>query len=133
MTDALRKIQTLWAEISPYEKEQALQMIFNSLDLTHSLIYNNKSSPNVYVCIYDLNGRFNGIDKTEGVCGGEARIMRTRIPVWLLVRQKELGITDQEILSDYPTLREEDLHNAWNYYSTHKTEINNLIKENEEA
>lgn len=110
MTSALRKIETLLAEISPNEKAQVLQWV-----------------------ISDLDGNFNGIDKTDGVCGGEARIARTRIPVWLLVQQQELGITDEEILSDYPTLRAEDLHNAWNYYRAHKTEINNLIKENEEA
>ena len=110
MTGSLRKIETLLAEITPTEKAQVLQWV-----------------------ISDLGGIFTGIDKTEGVCGGEARFARTRIPVWLLVRQQDLGLTDQEILSDYPTLREEDLHNAWNYYRAHKNEINNLIKENEEA
>ncbi len=110
MIGSLRKIETLLAEITPTEKAQVLQWV-----------------------ISDLGGIFTGIDKTEGVCSGEACIARTRIPVWLLVRQQELGLTDQEILSDYPTLREEDLHNAWNYYRAHKNEINNLIMENEEA
>lgn len=110
MTIALSKIESLLAQITSVEKTQVLQWV-----------------------ISDLGGIFAGIDKTEGVCGGEARIARTRIPVWLLVRQKQLGITDSEILSDYPTLRVEDLHNAWNYYRGHKTEINQLIQENEEA
>ena len=110
MTVALRKIETLLGEISPNEKAQVLQWV-----------------------ISDLGGIFTGIDKTVGVCGGEARIARTRIPVWLLVRQRQLGISEQEILFDYPTLRAEDLYNAWNYYRAHKNEINTLIKENEEA
>jgi uncharacterized protein (DUF433 family) len=110
MTVALREIENLLEQITPHEKSQVLQWV-----------------------ISDLGGVFTGIDKTAGVCGGEARISRTRIPVWLLVNQRQLGMSEHEILSDYPTLRAEDLYNAWNYYRTHKTEINNLIKENEEA
>ena len=110
MSVALKQIESLLANISANEKAQVLQWI-----------------------ISDLGGIFTGIDKTPNVCGGEARIARTRIPVWLLVRQKQLGITDTEILSDYPTLREEDLHNAWNYYRSHNNEINILIEENEAA
>lgn len=110
MTVALREIGNLLGLISPTEKAQVLQW-----------------------GVSDLGGIFTGIDKTAGVCGGEARISRTRIPVWLLIRQQQLGITEQELLADYPTLRAEDLFNARNYYRAHKNEINNLIKENEEA
>ncbi len=110
MTVALRKIETLLGQISTKEKGRVLQWV-----------------------ISDLGGNFIGIDKTADVCGGEARIARTRIPVWLLVRQQQLGISEHEILSDYPSLRAEDLYNAWNYYRVHKNEINKLIKENEEA
>ena len=49
------------------------------------------------------------------------------------MRQQQLGISEHEILSDYPSLRAEDLYNAWNYYRAHKSEINKLIEENEEA
>jgi uncharacterized protein (DUF433 family) len=108
MTVALREIENLLEQITLSEKSQVLQWV-----------------------ISDLGGVFAGIDKKTGVCGGEVRIARTRIPVWLLVNQKQLGISEEEILSDYPSLRAEDLYNAWNYYRTHKTEINNLIKENE--
>jgi uncharacterized protein (DUF433 family) len=110
MTIELREIETLLGQISPNEKGQVLQWV-----------------------ISDLGGIFTGIDKTSGVCGGEARIARTRIPVWLLVHQQQLGIPEHEILYDYPSLRAEDLYNAWNYYRAHKKEINNLIKKNEEA
>lgn len=81
----------------------------------------------------DLGGVFPGIEKTPGVCGGDARITRTRIPVWLLVRQRQLGLNDEEILNGYPTLRQEDLNNAWNYYRVHKAEIEAQIIENEEG
>jgi uncharacterized protein (DUF433 family) len=110
MTIALKEIESLLGQISPNEKSQVLQWV-----------------------ISDLGGFFTGIDKTKDVCGGEARIARTRIPVWLLVRQQQLGISEHELLIDYPSLRDEDLYNAWNYYRMHKNEINKLIKENEEA
>jgi uncharacterized protein (DUF433 family) len=33
----------------------------------------------------------------------------TRIPVWTLVQLKHLGRTEQELLSDFPGLTQEDL------------------------
>ena len=65
------------------------------------------------------------------VVGVKARIARTRIPVWLLVRQRQLGISEKEIIEGYPILRVEDLSNAWNYYRGHKNEIEKDIRENE--
>ena len=44
--------------------------------------------------ISDLGGIYSGIDKTPNVCGGAARIARTRIPVWLVIRQLQLGLTE---------------------------------------
>lgn len=82
--------------------------------------------------VSDLGGVFPGIEKTPNVCGGDARIARTRIPVWLLVRQRQLGLSEDQILYGYPTLRAEDLSNAWNYYRAHKEEIESQIIENEE-
>jgi len=76
---------------------------------------------------------FPDIDMTPGVCGGEPCIVRTRIPVWLLVQAKKLGTNEADILKCYPTLRAEDLVNAWAYYHSHKKEIEQQILENEEA
>lgn len=76
---------------------------------------------------------FPGIEKTPGVCGGSACIIRTRIPVWSLVASKRLGFSDYELLQNYPTLRQQDLDNAWNYYLIHSSEIDLDIQENEEA
>src|SRR5262245_39612417 len=63
------------------------------------------------------------IVKTPGVCGGDARLVRTRIPVWAVVRMRQLGATDAELLAAYPTLTAYDLVQAWAYAETHKEEI----------
>ena len=36
----------------------------------------------------DLGDAFPGIETTLGICGGEPRIVRTRIQVWLLDQAK---------------------------------------------
>ncbi len=81
----------------------------------------------------DLGDAYPGIESTPDVCGGEARIVRTRIPVWVLVQFRKLGASEAEILQQYPTLRAEDLINAWGYYRSHKEEIEEQIIENENA
>jgi len=72
-----------------------------------------------------------GIEKTPGVCGGSACIVRTRIAVWLLVEAKNAGATEASLLTSYPALRAEDLTNAWAYYRANKEEIDIEIQENE--
>jgi uncharacterized protein (DUF433 family) len=74
-----------------------------------------------------------GIERTEGVCGGSARIAGTRIPVWQLVAARNLGVSEAQLLIDYPTLRAEDLVNAWSYARSHLEEIQAEIHENEDA
>ncbi len=83
--------------------------------------------------VRDLGDAFPGIESSENVCGGEPRIVRTRIPVWLLVQGKRLGASEAELLQSYPTLRAEDLANAWAFYRAHKKEIEQQIRENEAA
>ena len=75
----------------------------------------------------------DGIEKTAGVCGGNARIMNTRIPVWVIVQARNLGNTDGQILENYPTLKTIDLSNVWAYAVTYPTEIAQAIQENEDA
>lgn len=72
-----------------------------------------------------------GIEKTPGVCGGSACVVRTRIPVWSLVEAKNAGATEASLLMSYPALRAEDLRNAWAYYLANKEEIDFEIQENE--
>jgi uncharacterized protein (DUF433 family) len=81
----------------------------------------------------DLGDTFPGIDSIPGVCGGEPCIVRTRIPVWILVRARRLGTTEADMLHCYPNLRAEDLANAWAYYRAHRGEIDRQIEENEAA
>lgn len=73
------------------------------------------------------------IQKTANVMGGKACIRRTRIPVWGLVEARQLGITDAQLLVDYPTLSQEDLNAAWAYYAANPEEIEKAIRENNEA
>lgn len=83
--------------------------------------------------VQDLGDAFPGIDSNPGVSGGEPCIVRTRIPVWVLVQARNLGTTEADLLRSYPTLRAEDLSNAWAYYRSHKEEIDRQIQENESA
>ena len=79
----------------------------------------------------DLGDAFPGIESVTGVCGGDAVVVRTRIPVWLLEQARRAGLGDAEILSAYPTLRAEDLVNAWAYSRSHRAEIDEQIRANE--
>lgn len=81
----------------------------------------------------DIGDSFPGIESTPGVCGGEPCIVRTRIPVWVLEQSRRQGISEAELLRSYPTLRAEDLANAWGYVRAHREEIEQQISENEEA
>ena len=81
----------------------------------------------------DLGDAFPGIDADPAICGGEPCVVRTRIPVWVLVRARQLGTSDADILRCYPTLRAEDLADAWAFYRSHQDEIQCQIRENEAA
>ena len=71
-----------------------------------------------------------GIDFQPGICGGSARIIRTRIPVWLLEALRRNGRSEAELLADYPSLTAEDLANAWNYARSHREEMDREIAAN---
>ncbi len=69
--------------------------------------------------VRELDDDFPGIDCRPDVCGGEPCIVRTRIPVWLLEQARRQGTSEQALLAAYPTLRAEDLVNAWAYARSH--------------
>jgi uncharacterized protein (DUF433 family) len=106
----LDKIRELIGELSPGEKAQTLRWL-----------------------VRDMGHAFPGIEQTPGVSGGEPCLVRTGIPVWLLVQARLLGSSESEILRAYPSLRAEDLSNAWAYYDAHRAEIEQQIIENELA
>jgi uncharacterized protein (DUF433 family) len=108
--DALRQVEELLPALSRAEKAHLLRLVMQGLD-----------------------DSFPGIDSTPSVCGGEACIVRTRIPVWALEQSRRLGMSEDEILRCYPTLRAEDLVNAWAYVRSHRAQIEDEIRENESA
>lgn len=104
-----RQLDEQIAALPPDEKARILQMVARDL------------------------GGVGGIETDPDVCGGEARIVRTRIPVWTLQRLRELGVSEGGILDSYPTLRAEDLVNAWAYVQSHREEIAAQIRDHEDA
>ena len=80
-----------------------------------------------------LGDAFPGIDSRPDVCGGEPCVVRTRIPVWVLEQARRLGASEETLLHAYPSLRAEDLANAWAYVRSHAAEIERQIYENESA
>ncbi|MFN8628722.1 MAG: DUF433 domain-containing protein [Candidatus Binatia bacterium] len=110
MTEAVEQVEKLLSQMTPAEKAQVLQAV-----------------------VRDLGDAFPGIESTPGVCGGDPCIVRTRIPVRALENYRRLGLSDADILRAYPSLRAEDLANAWAFVRAHKTEIDRQIRENEDA
>jgi uncharacterized protein (DUF433 family) len=104
----LQEIETKISQLSRAEKAQVLKWVTT-----------------------DLEGAFSGIEKTPDVVGGDACIVRTRIPIWALVQAKRLGASEADLLKNYPTLRAEDLSNAWAYARVYPEEIEQAIQENE--
>jgi uncharacterized protein (DUF433 family) len=80
-----------------------------------------------------LDDAFPGVESTPGVCGGEPCIVRTRIPVWILEQARRLGASEDELLRSYPPLRAEDLANAWACVRSHRPEIEEQIRDNENS
>ena len=87
----------------------------------------------IQLLVQSLSNTWQGIEKTPGVCGGDARIAKTRIPIWSLVNYRILGASDVRILQDFPHLSAADLANAWAYAEAHPEEIEVAIARNEEA
>ncbi len=79
----------------------------------------------------EVKNGFSDIVKTENVMSGAACVRHTRIPVWLLEQARRQGVTEAELLQNYPQLTASDLANAWNYVRSHKAEIENAITANE--
>lgn len=69
----------------------------------------------------------NAIEKTPGICGGNARIRSTRIPVWTLVSFRQQGAGDSELLRNYPSLTPQNLAAAWEYYEQNSSEVDRAI------
>ncbi|WP_373539286.1 DUF433 domain-containing protein [Chamaesiphon sp.] len=106
----LQNLEPQLLALTPNEKTQAIQILAQS-----------------------LGNPWRGIEKTPGVCGGDACIARTRIPIWVLVNARNIGISEAQLLQDYLTLSATDLTNAWIYAIVYLDEITIAIQENESA
>jgi len=81
----------------------------------------------------DLLDAYPGIESRPQVCGGDPCIAGTRIAVWVLEQARRQGVSESELLADYPTLSAQDLANAWSYVRSHRDEIDQQIRRNEDA
>ncbi len=70
---------------------------------------------------------------TPNVCGGAARLIRTRIPVWTLEQMRRESVSEIDILRSYPTIKAADLVQAWSYADQHRQEMSDAIRDNEAA
>lgn len=84
-----------------------------------------------YDLLQDLAGAVPSIVKTPAVCGGEACFLRTRIPVWAVIRARQLGVNEADILRSYPSLTAEDLVHAYHYARANGPEVEKAITANE--
>lgn len=105
----LQELEKQLLALTPSEKAQALRVLV--LDLA----------------------AWPGIEKTSSVVSGEARIVRTRIPIWVLDGYRRAGWSEAQLLDNFPTLLAADLVNAWAYAGAHPEEIERAQRENAEA
>lgn len=104
---SLPEIQNLIGQLSAAEKALVLQWVTR-----------------------DLQGAFAGIEARADINGGEACVVRTRIPVWLLVQMRRAGASEADLLRDYPSLRAEDLTNSWAFAQAHTAQIETDLQAN---
>jgi uncharacterized protein (DUF433 family) len=107
---SLHELEPQLLALSVTEKAEAIQLLLKSLRPTWA-----------------------GIEKTPGVCGGDARVANTRIPIWVILQARNLGSSEAELLENYPTLTATDLTDAWAYATAHPQEIQQAIQENDAA
>src|SRR4051812_49184703 len=107
---------------SPYHVERNMTVTQEAEELLSRMSRAEKAQL-LRTVIRDLDDAHPGIESTPGVVGGSARIVRTRVPIWVLEQSRRLGASEAEILMAYPTLRAEDLVNAWSYVRLHPDEI----------
>ncbi len=73
------------------------------------------------------------IEITPGVCGGKPRIAGHRIRVEdIVIWHERMGLSPDEIVSQYPTITLADVYAALAYYHDHIEEIRQQIREHEE-
>ena len=66
---------------------------------------------------------YRNIEKVTGRCGGSAVIAGTRIRVSIILGCYRQGMTVEEIVQQYPSLRPGDVHDALAYAYDHPDEM----------
>ena len=69
------------------------------------------------------------IQQRPNVQGGRAVIKGSRFPVSSIVQDYRRGLSVEEILRDFPSLRPAEVHDALSYYYDHRAEIDQEIVE----
>jgi uncharacterized protein (DUF433 family) len=69
------------------------------------------------------------IERRPGVQGGRAVIKGSRFPVSSIVQDYRRGLSVEEILREFPSLRPAEVHDALSYYYDHRAEIDREIAE----
>lgn len=98
-------------------------MTLQSLELQLLALTPSEKATAISILTRNLNNGSLGITKTPNICGGDACIANTRIPVWLLVSLCRQGSNDAELLQFYPQLSAVDLVNAWADTNDYSDEI----------
>lgn len=80
-----------------------------------------------------LSARGEKIVSTPGTCGGKPRLAGHRIKVAdVAIWYERMGLSPDEIVSDWPSLTLSDVHAALAYYYDHREQIDADIREGEE-
>jgi uncharacterized protein (DUF433 family) len=112
----LKELETQLLSLQPAEQASIIQLLSSNLAQTP-------------VARIPVANSWQGIRKTPDVMGGAACIRETRIPVWLLVSYRNLGLSEVKLLENYPALSATDLANAWAYAATFPNEIAIAIRQ----
>ena len=106
-------------------------MTVTEIEIQLSSLNRSEKAQIVQRLMPDIISVWPGVEKTLGVVGGDACIVRTRIPVWMLENYRRIGWTEAQILDNFPSLRAADLVNAWSYFDAHRAEIDDAIEAQE--
>ena len=68
------------------------------------------------------------IVRVSGVQGGEPIVRGTRVPVRAIVLTWRAEGSVPVVLQAYPRLTKDDVHAALDYYATHRSEVDEIIR-----
>ncbi|MEG4044771.1 DUF433 domain-containing protein [Microcoleus sp. Pol17_C1] len=102
----LEELETQLLALTPTEKAKVIRLLAQS-----------------------LSNSWPGITKTPDVCGGDACIAQTRLPVWLFVSLRRQGSSDAELLQFYPQLNAANLVNVSTCAEANSEEIETALRE----